>query len=265
MTKKELSVEIGSKPLIAPFTDLAAQANGSCIVRYGNTTVLATAVMSKQTRDGDWFPLTVDYEERFYAAGMMLGSRFIRREGRPTEEVILSGRVVDRTIRPLFDNRIRNEVQVVITVLSFGEYDPDVLAVNAASLALSISDIPWNGPVGAIRIGKSKDTETFEINPTYSARESDAMMLDATICGKDGNINMIEIGAKEVPEDVMKKVFATALAEIEKLEKFQKDIVNEIGKEKRVIAIAETPDTLKKLFAETAGKKLRDALLSGPG
>src|SRR3990167_3871988 len=118
MQKKEFSVEIGGKPLVAQFTDLADQATGSCIVKYGNTTVLATAVMSHSERDGDWFPLTVDYEERFYAAGKILGSRFIRREGRPTEEAVLSGRIVDRTIRPLFDNRIRNEVQVVITVLS---------------------------------------------------------------------------------------------------------------------------------------------------
>ena len=157
MTSKEFSVEIGGKQLVAQFSDLAEQASGSAIVRYGNTTVLATAVMSKQTREGDFFPLTVDYEERFYAAGQILGSRFIRREGRPTEEAILSGRVVDRTIRPLFDSRIRNEVQVVITVLSYdGEHDPDLPGLAAASLALGISRIPWGGPVAAARITKQK-------------------------------------------------------------------------------------------------------------
>ncbi|HSE34903.1 MAG TPA: polyribonucleotide nucleotidyltransferase, partial [Candidatus Paceibacterota bacterium] len=119
MQKETFSIEIGGKPLVAEFTDLADQAHGSVIVRYGNTAVLATAVMSKKKREGgDFFPLTVDYEERFYAAGQILGSRFVRREGRPSDEAILSGRIIDRTIRPLFDQRIRHEVQVVITVLA---------------------------------------------------------------------------------------------------------------------------------------------------
>src|ERR1700691_586973 len=132
MQSKTFETTVGGKKLIAEFTDLAEQANGSLILRYGNTAVLATAVLSSKTRDDiDYFPLTVDYEERFYAAGQILGSRFVRREGRPSEQAILSGRVVDRTIRPLFPQHIRNEVQVVITILSIDEDDPDVLAVNA--------------------------------------------------------------------------------------------------------------------------------------
>src|SRR5665213_2153041 len=119
MESKTFSMEIGGKTLTAEFTDLAEQANGSVILRYGNTAVLATAVMSAKTRDDiDYFPLTVDYEERFYAAGKILGSRFIKREGRPSEQATLSGRVVDRTIRPLFPSHIRNEIQVVITLLA---------------------------------------------------------------------------------------------------------------------------------------------------
>ena len=114
-------MHIGGKTLKAIFSDLADQANGSVMVNLGNTTILATAVMSKNPKDGEWFPLTVDYEERFYAAGQILGSRFMRREGRPTDEAILSGRIVDRTIRPLFNQKIRHDVQVVITVLSLGE------------------------------------------------------------------------------------------------------------------------------------------------
>ena len=119
MQKKEYSIEIGGKPLTAQFTDLADQAHGSVILRYGNTAVLATAVMSDTVKDGlSYFPLTVDYEEKFYAAGAILGNRFMRREGRPSDEAILSGRAVDRTIRPLFNQKMRNEVQVVITILS---------------------------------------------------------------------------------------------------------------------------------------------------
>src|SRR3989344_2581302 len=147
MQKKEFSTTIGGKTLTATFTDLAENANGSVMLRYGNTIVLATAVMSENERQGiDYFPLTVDYEEKFYAAGQILGSRFMRREGRPSDEAVLSGRAVDRTIRPLFESHIRNEVQVVITVLSLEKDDPDVLAINAASLALAVSDIPWGGP-----------------------------------------------------------------------------------------------------------------------
>lgn len=154
MKIKEYSIEIGGKPLIAQFTDLADQANGSVIVRYGNTTVLATAVMSAYEREGlGYFPLTVDYEEKFYAVGAILGSRFMRREGRPSEEAVLSGRAVDRTIRPLFEKHIRNDIQVVITILSLDEDDPGIPAINAASLALAVSDIPWSGPVSAVRIG----------------------------------------------------------------------------------------------------------------
>jgi len=143
MKKREYRTEIGGKKLTATFSDLTDQANGSVILSYGNTVILATAVMGKNKREGiDFFPLTVDYEERFYAAGEILGNRFQRREGRPSDEAILSGRIVDRTIRPLFDQHIRNEVQVIITVLSIEKNDPDVLAIIAASLALSTSDIP---------------------------------------------------------------------------------------------------------------------------
>src|SRR3989344_3328303 len=128
MKTKEFSADVGGVKLAATISDLAEKASGSVILTYGNTSVLATAVMSSQKREGiDFFPLTVDYEEKFYAAGQILGSRFMRREGRPTDEAVLAGRVVDRTIRPLFDQRIRNEVQIVITILSFdGKNDPDV-------------------------------------------------------------------------------------------------------------------------------------------
>ena len=185
------------------FNDLTDQAHGSCFVRYGDTVVLATAVMLKEAKDSaDYFPLSVEFEEKFYATGKILGSRFQKREGRPTDEAILSGRIVDRTIRPLFDSWIRNDIQVVVTVLSIGEDDPDVLAVLGASIALGTSKIPWNGPVSAVRIGKNG---TFETNPTYTQRNTDLYEMDLLACGKDGNINMIEIGSNEIPEaEIMK-------------------------------------------------------------
>src|SRR3990167_6550752 len=167
MQSRKFEAGVGGKPMVAEFTDLAEQANGSVILRYGETAVLATAVMGGEV-DKDYFPLTVDYEERFYAAGAILGSRFVRREGRPADGAVLSGRVVDRTIRPLFPQHIRNEVQVIITILALGEEDPAAVAVNAASLALATSDIPWGGPVAAVRIGKNSGEWT--INPTYAQR-----------------------------------------------------------------------------------------------
>src|SRR3990167_4747575 len=148
LNKQRFTTEIAGKTLTLEVSDLAGQANAAVLGTFGETSVLATAVMGKEDRNIDYFPLTVDYEERFYAAGKIIGSRFIRREGRPSDEAILSGRLIDRTIRPLFDQRLRRDVQVVITVMAYDEKnDPDMIALLAASTALSISNIPWNGPV----------------------------------------------------------------------------------------------------------------------
>lgn len=266
MQKKEYSLSLSGKTLTAQFTDLADQANGSVLVRLGNTIVLATAVMSEEIRDGlGYFPLTVDYEEKFYAAGQILGSRFIRREGRPSDEAVLSGRLVDRTVRPLFEKHIRNDVQVVITILSIDEDDPDVIAVLAASLALGTSDIPWQGPVSAIRIGKRGNGPDFIVNPTYALREGEECELDLIACGKDGTINMIEAGGREAEETVLTAALEKALMDIERLETFQKDIIAEIGKEKRRIEKPAVPDELALLFKNKIGDTLESALFSGPG
>ena len=266
MQKKEYRVEIGGKTLTAEFSDLTDQANGSVILRYGNTVVLATAVISKKAKEGaGWFPLTVDYEEKFYAAGQILGSRFMRREGRPTDEAILTARVTDRTIRPLFQQHIRHDIQVVITVLSIDKDDPDILAINAASLALATSDIPWNGPVSAIRIAKRKSENDFTVNPEYSFRDEEDLDFEMVVCGKDGNINMIEAGGKEIGEDVTEEAFEKAVEEIEKLQKFQKQIISEIGKDKIVIEKPEISEKAKELFKEKIESKLPEALFSGPG
>lgn len=268
MQIKKYSIEVGGKTMTAEFTDLAEQANGSVILRYGNTAVLATAVMSGRTRDDiDYFPLTVDYEERFYAAGQILGSRFMRREGRPSDQAILSGRVVDRTIRPLFPQHIRNEVQVVITVLALDEEDPDQVAVNAASLALATSDIPWSGPVAAVRIGaRASDVlgGEFTINPTYKEREAGS--LDILACGKDATINMIEVGAKEASEEVIAKGFERAVEEHNAILAWQKQIVAEIGRAKREANKPEMPAALTELFEREFKDKVGPAVFSGqPG
>lgn len=264
MQKKEYSTQIGGETLTATFTDLTNQAHGSVILRYGNTTVLATVVMSEGTKEGlGYFPLTVDYEEKFYAAGAILGSRFMRREGRPNDEAILSGRVIDRTIRPLFDQRIRNEVQVVVTVLSIDEYDPDVLGVIAASVALGTSDIPWSGPVSAVRIGKFNGD--FVINPTYTIRDHKESSIDLLACGKNGNINMIEIAADESGEQMLSEALTEASRTIEEIQEFQHMIISDIGKTKRVIELEEYSKELKSLFEKEIKPKLEGAVFSGAG
>ena len=257
MQSKSYTLEVGGKPMVAEFTDLAEQAQGSVILRYGETVVLATAVMSGRTRDDiDYFPLTVDFEERYYAAGAILGSQYMRREGRPSENAILSGRIVDRTIRPLFASHMRNEVQVVVTVLALGEDDPQPLAVNAASLALAMSPIPWAGPVAAVRIGSD-----LAINPTYKERE--AMSLDILACGKDGTINMIEVGAKVVGEDEIAAGFAKAVEEHNKILDWQKKILAEIGKEKKSAQMPTLPESLTSLYANEFAKHLGQAVFCG--
>ena len=215
---KKYSLDFAGQMLKIEIGKLAGQANGAVIAQLGDTVVLATAVMSKEAKSGtDFFPLVVDYEEKYYARGKILGSRFMRREGRPSEEAILNARLIDRTIRPLFDQKIRNEVQIIITVLSVDDKnDPDVLAMNAASIALMVSDIPWNGPVAAIRIGKAENK--WVINPSFADRESGMADLVVSV-SKDMKINMIEAGPlSEINEDEL-------VEGIDFSEKYLKDLI----------------------------------------
>lgn len=270
MNKKEFSVEIGGRTMTAIFTDLAEQAHGSVMLKYGETVVLATACISKDKQQGlGYFNLTVDYVEKFYAAGKISGSRFMKREGKPGESAVLGSRVIDRTLRPLFDHSIRHAVQVIVTVLAVDDNDATILAVNAASIALAVSDIPWAGPVGAVRIGKYADgdhSDTLKINPPQSLRGEDEMyQYDLTVCGKDGNINMIEAAARQAKEDELEKAFEVAITEISKLENWQKSIVKEIGKEKRIIPKEEILPESVALFNENILPKMEEALFSGPG
>lgn len=237
MEHKKWSLQIGGRILELETGLLAGQANGAVTARYGETVVLATATMSKgASKISGYFPLMVDFEERYYAAGKIKGSKFIKREGRPSDDAILSGRVVDRTVRPLFNSRMRNEVQVIATVLSYdGDNDPDLLAVIAASTALAISDIPWNGPVAAVRIGMLNGE--LILNPVNG--EVSEGKMDLVISGTKDKINMLEAGAKEVPEVEILKAFAFGHEAIKKIATFIEDIAKEVGKEKAVPAILE--------------------------
>ncbi len=266
MQKKEYVVEIGGKNLTAIFTDLAEQAHGSVILKYGETIVLATACMSHDKQDGlGFFNLTVDYVERFYASGKISGSKFVKREGKPSEDAILASRVIDRTLRPLFEQSIRHAVQVIVTVISVDDNDPTILAVNAASLALAVSNIPWNGPVGCVRIGKY-DSENLKINASSKLRENDSQYkFDLTVCGKNGNINMIEASAHQSDEKELEEALKMASLEITKLEDFQKKIVAEIGKEKRVIEKEEINPQSVKLFNENILPKMENAIFGEVG
>src|SRR6056297_3573599 len=192
---KTFSTETGGKKLTVTVDKIAQNANGNCIIQYGNTTVLATATMGAK-KDLGYFPLMVDFEEKYYAAGKIKGSRFIKRETRPPKEAVLSARLIDRSIRPLFNDGMKREVQVVLTPLSVDhKNDADIVALWGTSMALSISDIPWNGPIAGARVGRipSKKDETkkeWVLNPTYDERkESD---IDMVVCSKDDRLIMTE-------------------------------------------------------------------------
>jgi len=260
MEQKKWSLQIGGRMLEIETGLLAKQASGSVTVRYGDTVVLAAATMSKgMSRISGYFPLMVDFEERYYAAGKIKGSRFIKREGRPSDDAVLTGRVVDRTIRPLFNSRMRNEVQVIVTVLSIdGENDPDTLSVIAASAALAISNIPWNGPVAAVRVAQAANGE-FILNPVNG--ELAESNLDLVISGTKDKINMLEAGAKEVPEENIVKAFAFGQEAITKIATFIEDIAKEAGKAKsEPILLQGTPEFEAKVKEILLAENLAEAL-----
>ncbi|MFA6896879.1 MAG: polyribonucleotide nucleotidyltransferase [Patescibacteria group bacterium] len=259
MEVKKFESRINGGNLIIETGKLALQANGSVTVQYGGTVVLATATMNDGAREGvDFFPLMVDYEERLYAAGKIKGSRFMKREGKPTDEAILSGRIVDRTIRPLFNGRMRNDVQVILTILSVDqENDPDVISVIGASIALGISDIPWDGPVGAIRVAKVDGQ--LVVNPTYEQRDRSAFEIFLT--GKDGKINMIEAGAKEVPEVEIVEAMRFGQQYIAKLEDFQKAIIAELGKTKKEAKLMQAPEEIEEQMKKFTEGKIEGAVM----
>jgi len=248
---RELKVEIGH---------LAQQANGAVLLTYGQTTVLATATMSGESRPVDYLPLTVDYEERLYAAGKIKSGRFLKREGRVSDEAVLTGRMIDRVIRPNFSQKIRNDLQVVLTVLSFDkENDPDMPALLAASLALGISNIPWDGPIAGLRISRAVgDKEEWLLNPTYQGREKSD--FDLVIAGKEDTINMLEGGADQLPEEKLLSAIEFSQPHLKEIIQWQKKIIQEINPTKAILATAEEPAELVKKIKEKIGDRLENAL-----
>lgn len=263
MQSKEYEVEIGGKKIVAMFSDLADQANGSVILKSEGTVVMATAVISKDgSKNLGFFNLTVEYLEKFYAAGKILGGQYNKREGRPSDQAILAARMIDRTIRPLFDQHIKNAVQVIITVIAVGDTDPKTLGINAASIALHMSDIPWNGPIGAVQISKTKEDQTIKVNHYIPNADESVYALDLLVCGKDKTINMIEAMAYELNEDEMGKCFDLASFEITKWEDFQKKLYSDFGKEKKVFPKIEIEKETIEIFNEKVRPMLEEKLFS---
>ncbi|MBI4268503.1 polyribonucleotide nucleotidyltransferase [Candidatus Uhrbacteria bacterium] len=265
---RQFELEIAGKKLTLSTGKLAQQAGSAVVCQYGETVVLATATFGKEPRDIPFFPLTVEYEERLYAAGKIKSSRFIKREGRATDEAVLTGRMVDRSIRPLFDDSIRNEVQIVLTVLSVDqENDPDVPALIGASAALMASDMPWHGPLAGIRIGRINGE--WVINPSYEARSKSD--LDLFVAGTGSNVLMIEAGAQEVPEDAVYSAIEFSTKHLGKVCDFLENVAKEIGKPKRAIEsfvkAAEEEEALDPALIESTKtwieERVSDALTNG--
>ena len=253
-------VDVAGKKIIFETGKLAGQANGAVTARMGDTMVFAAATMSKEPREGiDFFPLRVDYEERMYAGGRIPGS-FFRREGRPSEEAILTARLVDRPLRPLFPEGMRNDVQVVLYSFSADELHPiDILAINAASAALMVSDIPWDGPVAAVRIGRINGE--FVVNPTFP--EIEESELDLRIAGSRDAILMVEAGAKEVPEEVMVEALAFGHQALQPIIDIQEKMRAEVGKPKAEITPFVVEDELKAQVEDLVKERL-EQLLAAP-
>ena len=265
---RKFSYELAGRLLTVETGKLAGLANGSALVRYGDTAILACATASARPRDGiDFLPLSIDFEERLYSVGRIPGS-FMRREGRPSEKAILTSRVIDRPIRPLFPKDLRNDIAISLLVLSVDhDCSPEIVGMIGASIALSISDIPWNGPIGGVFVGLT-DEEGIVINPTAEQRRRSS--LELTVAASEKKVVMIEAGAKEVPDDIMFDAIMKAHEEIRGIVGFINSIVDEIGKPKFEYASCELDhDMFDRIFAfcerdvmtalDTDDKNVRDA------
>lgn len=254
---KVTSLLAGSEITIETGT-FAHQAHGAATVRIGETIVLATATMSENANEGmDFFPLTVSFEERFYAAGKIKGSRFIKREGRPSDNAILTSRLIDRPLRPLFPKNTRNEVQIICTVISADmENDPDIAAMIAASVATMISGMPFEGPVGAVRIGM--ENGKLVVNPNY--KQAMEGQLDLVVAGTEDAITMVEAGAKEVSEEQMLEALDLAHGEIKKLCALQKELVGKVKVEEKQLTVVGPGEEAIAAIEEFVTPKMLDAI-----
>ncbi|WP_340001983.1 polyribonucleotide nucleotidyltransferase [Oceanobacillus sp. FSL K6-0127] len=254
--KQVFSTEISGKKFTVEIGELAKQANGACMVHYGDTSVLAVATASKEPKDLPFFPLTVNYEERLYAVGKIPGG-FIKREGRPSEKAILASRLIDRPIRPLFPDGFRNEVQVISTVMSVDQdCSSEIAAMVGSSIALSVSNIPFAEPIAGVHVGRVNGE--FIINPTVEQEaQSD---IELTVAGTKDAINMVEAGANEVPEEVMLEAIMFGHEEIKRLVAFQEQIVKAAGVEKSEITLFELDEALQAKIEADAKDKLIAAI-----
>ncbi|MDE2001631.1 MAG: polyribonucleotide nucleotidyltransferase [Patescibacteria group bacterium] len=259
--KKQFKTEFAGKPLMMEVSRMADQADAAVLGRYGETTVLATVVMSKKDVEKDYFPLMVNYEEKFYATGRILGSRFTRREGKSSDDAVLSGRLIDRTLRPLFNQAMRREVQVVVTVLTLDhETDPDFVGLLTASTALAISSVPWGGPVAGVKVTQFADAKDFVFNPAMPDLESRKFTFDAFVAGTKERLNMIELEGDEAQESDVVTAFEKAQVEIKKLIAWQESIVKEIGKKKQDVYLALPDEQLKKQIEKFLDGRLEKAV-----
>ncbi|MBQ8302650.1 MAG: polyribonucleotide nucleotidyltransferase [Clostridia bacterium] len=264
---KEYTYELAGRPLVIKTGKVAGLANGSVMIQYGETTVLACVTASAAPREGiDFLPLSVDYDEKMYAVGKIPGG-FLKREGKPSEKAVLAGRVIDRPIRPLFPKDLRNDISILLTIMSVDpDCSPEITAMIGASVALSISDIPWNGPIGGVFMGLVDGK--LVVNPTYEERKNST--LELTVAASENKVVMIEAGAKEVSDEDMYAAIMMAHDEIKKLVAFINGIVAEIGKPKFEYASGELDhDMFDEIFAhcesavmyalDTDDKTVRDA------
>ncbi|MFS8628433.1 MAG: polyribonucleotide nucleotidyltransferase [Limnochordales bacterium] len=259
MNEQKFQMEVGGRTLVIETGRLAKQANGSVLVRYGDTAVLVTAVMSREPREGiDFFPLLVDYEERMYAVGR-IPRVWLRREGRPSEAATLAARMIDRPLRPLFPEGFRNDVQIVATVMSVEQDNaPDVTALIGASAALTISDIPFLGPVGAVRVGRVDGQ--FVINPTVEQMERSE--LDLVVAGTKDAVMMVEAGAKELPESVMLDAIMFGHEEVKRIVALQEEMRAAVGKPKAEVKLHEPDPDVAAWVRERAADAIKEAVRS---
>lgn len=253
---KSFSIELAGRKLSFEIGEVAKQANGAAMVRYGDTSVLVAATASSQPKDLPFFPLTINYEEKLYAVGKIPGG-FLKREGKPSDKAVLTSRLIDRPIRPLFADGFRNEVQVISTVMSVEQdCSSEVAAMIGSSLALCISDIPFDGPIAGVQVGRV-DGELL-INPTVEQMEKSD--IDLTVAGTKDAINMVEAGAQEVPEDVMLEAIMFGHEEIKRLVAFQEKIVEEVGKEKMEVTLFTPEESIVEEVTRKAKDQLIDAI-----
>ena len=257
--EKIFKTEIAGRPLVVETGKIAQFSNGACLIRYGETSVLSTVTASQTPREGvDFFPLSVDYEEKMYAVGKLPGG-FMKREGRPGEKAILTSRVIDRPVRPLFPKDLRNDVCVNNLVMSVDpDCSPEITAMLGTSIAIAISDIPWKGPIGGVVLGLI-DGKTV-INPTLEQRQESQMYV--TLAGTLTKICMVEAGANEVPDDVMLNAIAEGHVVIKEICEFINGIVAEIGKEKFTYDSADVPEDVFDAVKEFGWEKMREAVLA---